>query len=866
MLCRWFLLAIAILTLPGFLLSSRGGGSGLNVVVVANQQSPASLELANYYLQRRQVPPQNLVRINWTGGNVQWSWAEFADHLLTPLTNSIAVRGLSNQIELVVLSTDIPYRVYRGGDAELAGVNSTTSALFYGFKPDGPPEQLGLPASCNLPDTASNSYAASELPFTKLQHGGFLATMITSSNLAQAKQTIDIGIASDGSFPLHPVYLAKSSDRLRNLRYWTFDDAVIDTLLLGYPTLIRTNSDLVEILRPASGYSGGLAAFSASAGLFVPGAMADQLTSYAGMLFEPNDQTTVLAFLNASASGSYGTIIEPCSHLEKFPSPRNYFYQARGFNLAESYYQSITVPYQGLIVGEPLAAPFAVRASGSWLAPANGTVLKGVTNLSVHFTAPGQDRPIGRVALFMDGRYTRDLRLYEPAGGEIIQLSIAGQGVSLLVSNGASLSDITTNLAAEVNRPEVTNLTKVVAAARGDRVELKSLDLSRSAAEINLQAGITSTAESSSTFLHATEFLDAPVHAVRSYAVTNMPAAGDYLRLRVKLPAGETVVISSTNETGNLKLADLVKNLVQAFNGDAVLSKPEGLVIEDINMHEDYPYNEYVYGTNDHSGEFNVRARSLGALRSQAEIELSGSGALEVKPSGNKHLDENIEDLRPRAHLYLAHGTTNVDITFPLDTRELADGYHTLEVVGYEGTHVQTQTRLAADVMVRNTGLEATLEIAGGATHVALDSEIPFRVIANGTNIASIELLGNGGVLAVVEGASEARLSLPAATLLGAGSHRFQARVIARDGGQFVTAPQTVLIDGAQPQYEIAIGPPRVTLEWPAVFGRTYQVFGGLEPWSASNLITSITATNGWISWRDTNMVPKRFYRVGVQP
>jgi uncharacterized protein (TIGR03790 family) len=252
------------------------------VVVVANQQSATSLELANYYLERRQVPPQNLVRISWAGGNVQWSWSEFEEHLLAPLTNWIAARGLSNQVEIIVLSTDIPYRIHRQGDVEVAGQNSTTSALFYGFKSDGPVEYPGLPASCNLPASASNSYFASELPFAKVRGGAFLATMITSSNLAQAKQTVDVGAASDSSFPLQPAYLAKSSDRLRNIRYWTFDDAVIDTLLLGYPTLVRTNTDLLDILQPASGYSGGLAAFIASSGLFVPGAMADQLTSYGG--------------------------------------------------------------------------------------------------------------------------------------------------------------------------------------------------------------------------------------------------------------------------------------------------------------------------------------------------------------------------------------------------------------------------------------------------------------------------------------------------------------------------------------------------------------------------------------------------------
>src|ERR1035437_6785295 len=53
------------------------GGSGLNVVVVVNQHSTNSVQLGNYYCERRGVPPQNLLRINWTGGNVNWTRSDF---------------------------------------------------------------------------------------------------------------------------------------------------------------------------------------------------------------------------------------------------------------------------------------------------------------------------------------------------------------------------------------------------------------------------------------------------------------------------------------------------------------------------------------------------------------------------------------------------------------------------------------------------------------------------------------------------------------------------------------------------------------------------------------------------------------------
>ena len=110
------------------------GGSGLNVIVVVNQNSTNSVQLGNYYCEQRCVPPQNYLRINWTGGNVQWTTSDFTNSLLNPLLSMLSSRGLTNQIDYVVLSMDFPYRVVQTGAQ--SGNNSTTAALFYGFKPD----------------------------------------------------------------------------------------------------------------------------------------------------------------------------------------------------------------------------------------------------------------------------------------------------------------------------------------------------------------------------------------------------------------------------------------------------------------------------------------------------------------------------------------------------------------------------------------------------------------------------------------------------------------------------------------------------------------------------------------------------------
>src|SRR6266853_4536483 len=66
------------------------GGSGLNVVVVVNQNSSNSVQLGNYYCEKRQVPPQNYLRINCPGGNIEWTNSDYQTYLLNPLISMLA--------------------------------------------------------------------------------------------------------------------------------------------------------------------------------------------------------------------------------------------------------------------------------------------------------------------------------------------------------------------------------------------------------------------------------------------------------------------------------------------------------------------------------------------------------------------------------------------------------------------------------------------------------------------------------------------------------------------------------------------------------------------------------------------------------
>ncbi len=65
-------------------------------------------------------------------------------------------------------------------------------------------------------------------------------------------------------------------------------------------------------------------------------------------------------WLEAGATASYGTVVEPCNHRQKFPLPGiAMFHYALGASAIEAYWKSVAWPGEGVFVGDPLARPFA---------------------------------------------------------------------------------------------------------------------------------------------------------------------------------------------------------------------------------------------------------------------------------------------------------------------------------------------------------------------------------------------------------------------------------------------------------------------------------------------------------------------------
>jgi len=854
MIIDWRRLA-PVVTYCAFAVRVWAGGSGLNVAVVVNQNSSNSVQLGNYYCEQRQVPPQNLLRTSWGGGNIVWQKSDFESVILSPLLFMLSTRQLTNQIDYVLLSMDFPYKV-----TDTNGVNSTTTTLFNGFIPDIPWPQW---PSCSLPDASSNSYAGGECLFRSVAPGNrktnFLTVMLTSSNLAQAKLVIDRAVASDSTFPTQTVYLAKSPDVSRNIRYSLFDNALFDTRLRGNYSMQRTNAEpsyyFGAILGLESGWGNPYVIGSAS---FVPGALADNLTSKGGYIFEPNDHFNILKFLTLGVAGCFGTVIEPCAYLGKFPSPQNYLYQARGFSMAECYYQSVTNPYQGLLLGEPLAAPFALPSIGSWIGLPAAALLSGTTNLSLQFMAADADHPVQQVDLFVDGTYAQTLTNIPPQTNNVLYVTINGYPTNYTVPANATIRSVVSNVTQRLNRTAYTNATKVQAIAHGDRVELRSFDLAKAGSQVSIAvSNAAGSAPVLTTFLSASRstFLDTIAFGTRGYAITgSVPAIGHYLQLSFTLTNGVGVTVAITNNLSTNTLPNLAQGLVSMVTNNAALQGSEGVAAEDF-----IPYDP---DTGQPYPRFNLRARSPGWDAAQVQATLSGSTAFTPQPSGARCLDGNLPDLQPRNHLYVAAGLTNLPLTFAFNTANQTDGYHELTAVAYEGSHVRTQKRIAQTVRIQNRPLSAVFTTLYGGTNTVVGATLQFSVVANTNNITKIELFSTGGSLGAVGNQSNAIFSV-AGTNLDLGLHPFYAVVTASGGNQYRTETKWIRLVNTEAPFRVSLTTPPPVLNWPATAGRSYEILTTTNLTEVFQHRATLTPSNSAALWADTNPpAPQRIYRV----
>lgn len=329
---------------PPTVILPRAGLDVSELALLVNDQDPQAMAVAAYYAEKRKLPPGNIITLSFPVSDTL-SVADFGN-----LKAQIDA-ALSPQIQAFAIAWTNPHKVE---------CQSLVSALALGADKKFCSTQ-GNPCGPSAPSGFYNS--ASLAPFT--DHALRPAMHLAGVTADDVFKLIDRGVASDSTYPTGTGYFVRTTDTARSVRWpdqqgtqamWDYDGG-LDLQYLDNSA--GMSLDYIENKTDVLFYLTGLADVpQLKTNTYLPGAIADHLTSYGGQIPQ-SGQMSIVRWLEAGATGSYGTAFEPCNYPDKFPVASvllpHYF---RGETLIEAYWKSVAWPGEGVFIGEPLARPW----------------------------------------------------------------------------------------------------------------------------------------------------------------------------------------------------------------------------------------------------------------------------------------------------------------------------------------------------------------------------------------------------------------------------------------------------------------------------------------------------------------------------
>jgi hypothetical protein len=437
--------------------AARAGGGPETTLLVVNAGSALSLAVANAYIHLRDLPERQVLWLDDVPPLETMDVETFRTRILAPVRRHLAVHGLEQEIDLIAYSAGFPYAVdFRGDEREhglernphRGNAGSLTGMTFFarqvearqiGYlglranhyfrRPTGPLRAAQDTRPLAGPDTIPNFEPARgfrsryrwdlERGVAGVQPGAdhryFLSAMlgytgVRGNSLPEITAYLRRAVASDASHPQGTVYLMENRDIRTRVRRHLFRGTIAALEARGRHAVVlsadmpgengREPQRRTDVIGLVAGTRRVL--WEQSGSVLLPGAIAESFTSFAGHFANPA-QTKLTEFLRHGAAGSSGAVREPYSFVEKFPVPQMHVYYADGASLAEAYYQSVSGPYQLLIVGDPLARPFARFGEITLAHPDAGASWRGVVDVRPLVRAPA-GRGVERVELWVNGR------------------------------------------------------------------------------------------------------------------------------------------------------------------------------------------------------------------------------------------------------------------------------------------------------------------------------------------------------------------------------------------------------------------------------------------------------------------------------
>lgn len=361
------------------------------VLLLVNKNSQPSLLAANTFAAARQIPGMNVVYLDIPasayGGKATVTPDEFTKLIWEPANAVAQARGINQQILAWVYSVDFPIRVATDANDrrqmsvggltflrnKLPGPSLVEEGKYLSKLFAGPNERLkislpGLSLGMHKNGLGMDSTVPPEVAYLQAGLGermplpsmmlGYIGEKGT--DMKTVLDTIARGRRSDYRGPRQGYYFVTSDDVRSKCREWQYEGVVVELKQRGIQAVVTTNfpTDAQYVMGLMMGAE---TVDPSSIKLFAPGAMAEHLTSWSAEFQRP--QTKATEWLKAGATASAGSVVEPYSNANKFPSARFYLHYTSGCTMLESFYQSIACPLQNLLIGDPLAKPYAIPLS-----------------------------------------------------------------------------------------------------------------------------------------------------------------------------------------------------------------------------------------------------------------------------------------------------------------------------------------------------------------------------------------------------------------------------------------------------------------------------------------------------------------------
>lgn len=336
-----------------------------NVLVVVNQSSPLSQSIAEYYVQRRHIPPANICRVT-VKPDEEISHDDYQAQIAGPIAAFVRAKHLEDKILYIVTTAGVPLRVPGHGGgllAETASVDSELALLYSDMRGHPHPSSAGI---------ANPFFGKINAPFRHPDFPIYLVTRLAGYDLADVKGIVDRALAARnrGKFVID----LKASDNTEGNK-WLREAArqlPADRVILDESAKVLDN--LSDVIGYASWGSNDPNRTQRHLGIhWLPGAIMTEYVSTNGRtfarppdgwtigawsnplaLFAGSPQTLTADYIHDGVTGASGHVAEPFLQFTPRPNillPAYY----RGRNLAESYYLSIPeLSWMNIVVGDPL--------------------------------------------------------------------------------------------------------------------------------------------------------------------------------------------------------------------------------------------------------------------------------------------------------------------------------------------------------------------------------------------------------------------------------------------------------------------------------------------------------------------------------